>query len=51
MTSEVTLNYGGQVYQGVSIFEFRDSKIVKETDYFAQPFEAPQWRARWVERM
>ena len=51
VTSEVTLNYGGQIYQGVSIFEFRDGKIVKETDYFAQPFEAPQWRARWVERM
>jgi hypothetical protein len=24
---------------------------VKETDYFAQPFQAPQWRAQWVERL
>jgi ketosteroid isomerase-like protein len=51
VTSEVTLDYGGQVYQGVSIFEFRDGKIAKETDYFAQPFGAPAWRAQWVERM
>jgi ketosteroid isomerase-like protein len=51
VTSEVTLDYGGQLYHGVSIFDFRDGKIVKETDYFAQPFEAPGWRARWVERM
>jgi ketosteroid isomerase-like protein len=51
VTSEVTLDYGGQVYKGVSIFEFKDGKIIRETDYFAQPFEAPQWRAQWVERM
>ena len=51
VTSEVTLDYGGQVYRGVSIFEFRDGKIGKETDYFAQPFGAPAWRAQWVERM
>ena len=49
---EVGLEYAdGSVYQGVSIMEFRDGKLVKETDYFAQPFEAPQWRAQWVERM
>jgi hypothetical protein len=24
---------------------------VKETDYFAQPFNPPQWRSQWVERM
>lgn len=50
VTSEVTLDYGGQTYQAVSIFEFRDGKILRETDYFAQPFEAPGWRAQWVER-
>lgn len=49
---EVELTYGdGSVYQGVSIMEFQDGKVIKETDYFAQPFEAPQWRAQWVERM
>jgi hypothetical protein len=25
--------------------------VAKETDYFAQPFQAPQWRSQWVERM
>ena len=50
VTSEVVLDYGGQIYQGVSVFEFRDGRIVMETDYFAQPFQAPSWRARWVER-
>jgi ketosteroid isomerase-like protein len=50
VTSEVTLDYGGQIYHGVSIFEFRDGKVAKETDYFAQPFKAPGWRSQWVER-
>lgn len=49
---EVELEYSdGSVYQAVSIVEVRDGKAVKETDYFAQPFDAPQWRAQWVRRM
>jgi ketosteroid isomerase-like protein len=49
---EVELTYGdGSRYLGVSVIELRDGKVVKETDYFAQPFQAPQWRAQWVERM
>jgi hypothetical protein len=35
----------------VSVLELRDGKVVKETDYYAQPFQAPEWRAHWVERM
>lgn len=49
---ETELRYAdGSIYQGVSIMEVRDGKVVKETDYFAQPFDAPQWRAQWVRRM
>ena len=49
---EVELTYAdGSRYLGVSVIELRDGKAVKETDYFAQPFPAPQWRAQWVERM
>jgi ketosteroid isomerase-like protein len=49
---EVELTYAdGGRYLGVSVLEFRDGKVVKETDYYAQPFPAPEWRAQWVERM
>jgi ketosteroid isomerase-like protein len=49
---EVELNYAdGCRYLGVSILALRDGKVTKETDYFAQPFPAPQWRAQWVEKM
>ena len=48
---EATSNYGDDVYLVTDIFEFRDGKIAKETRYYAQPFEAPAWRAQWVERI
>lgn len=41
----------GSRYLVMSVLEVRDGKIAKETDYFAEPFPAPQWRAQWVERM
>ena len=28
-----------------------DGKVARETHYFAEPFDAPGWRAQWVERM
>ena len=49
---EAELRYAdGSAFRGVSILEFRDGRIAKETDYFAEPFTAPQWRAQWVERI
>jgi hypothetical protein len=31
--------------------EFRGDKVARETQYFADPFVAPAFRAQWVERM
>ena len=42
---------GGQVLDVVLIFELRDGKMWRDRWYFAEPFEAPGWRAQWVERM
>jgi ketosteroid isomerase-like protein len=48
---EVELTYAdGSRYLGASILELRDGKVVRETDYYAEPFQAPGWRAQWVER-
>ncbi|MFC0517567.1 hypothetical protein ACFFGT_25365 [Mucilaginibacter angelicae] len=47
--TEYTINYQGQTAFTVSIMEFRDRKVIHETQYFADPFEAPAWRSQWVE--
>jgi hypothetical protein len=48
---EALFDYSGKPYNTVAIFEFDKGKVRKETAYFAEPFEAPDWRAKWVERM
>ena len=49
--AEATLTYdGGDPLQAVFVFELRDGKIAHETGYWASPFDAPEWRAAWVER-
>jgi hypothetical protein len=48
--TEYVITYGGNSSYTVSIMKFRDGQVVRETQYFADPFDAPAWRARWVER-
>lgn len=48
--AEATLDYAGPIYHSVFIFEFRDGKIARETSYWAEPFDAPEWRSQWVTR-
>src|SRR5277367_893587 len=49
--TEFILTYDGKPSYTVSIMEFRDDKVARETQYFADPFVAPPSRAQWVERM
>jgi hypothetical protein len=49
--TEYTIEYLGRPTYTVSIMEFKDGKVAHETQYFADPFESPAWRAQWVERM
>lgn len=49
--TEFTLTYDGKPSYTVSIMEFRGDKVARETQYFADPFLAPAFRAQWVEPM
>jgi ketosteroid isomerase-like protein len=51
VVAEASLDYGGPVYQTVFIFELRNGKIATETAYWSESFEAPEWRAQWIERI
>ncbi len=49
---EGTIDYGDGIpvsYAGIG--EIRDGKVARLTEYFANPFEPPAWRADYVERM
>ncbi len=48
---ELVSNYAGQIYTPVLIIELRDGKMWRDTRYYAEPFEAPEWRSQWVELM
>jgi ketosteroid isomerase-like protein len=49
--TELILTYDGKPSYTVSIMEFEGDKVSRETQYFADPFPAPAFRAQWVERM
>ena len=49
--TEYILTYDGKPSYTVSIMEFTGVKVARETQYFADPFPAPAFRAKWVERM
>jgi hypothetical protein len=49
--TEFILTYDDKPSYTVSIMEFSGDKVIRETQYFADPFPAPAFRAKWVERM
>jgi hypothetical protein len=49
--TEFILEYDGRPSFSVSVMEFLDGKVARETQYFADAFEPGPSRAQWVERM
>ncbi|MEX3859502.1 nuclear transport factor 2 family protein [Paraburkholderia sp. BR10923] len=49
--TEYTITYQGRSAFTVSIMKFHDGKVVHETQYFSDPFEAPGWRSQWVQKI
>src|SRR3954471_2699783 len=49
--TEFVLAYDGVPSYSVSVMEFLDGKVARETQYFGDPFEPGPTRARWVERI
>src|SRR5271163_1974505 len=49
--TEFILTYDAKPSYTVSIMEFTGVKVARETQYFADPFPAPAFRAKWVERI
>src|SRR6266566_571261 len=49
--TEYVLTYDGRPSYTVSMMEFLDGKVARETQYFGDPFEPGPSRAQWAERM
>ena len=49
--SELVVAYGERPFHVVSVMEFDSGKVMRETQYFAEPFEPGRSRAQWVERV
>jgi hypothetical protein len=49
--SECVISYDGKPSYSVSIMEFSGEFVAHETQYFADPFDPPQWRAALSEPM
>ena len=46
--AEMVVHYGdAEPRHGVDVLEIRNGKIVRETVYVGEPFDAPEWRAQW----
>ena len=41
----------GSQYHVISVVELRDGLVWRSTTFFAAPFDAPDWRAQWIERI
>jgi len=49
--TEYILTYDGRPSYTVSIMEFLEGKVARETQYFGDPFAPGPSRAQWVERI
>jgi len=47
--SECVITYDGVPTYAVSVMEFTGTQVTHETQYFADPFDAPSWRAELAE--
>jgi hypothetical protein len=49
--TELVLSYDSAPTYTVSVMEFKDGKVARETQYFGDPFAPGPSRAQWVELM
>lgn len=48
--SDVSVTDGRRTDRAVTFSEVRDGKILRQTEFWPDPYEPPAWRARWAER-
>ena len=49
--TDVSVTDGIKRDRVITFSTIRDEKIWKQIEFWPEPFEAPEWRAQWVERI
>jgi len=42
---------GRDIFVAITFSTIHNGKILYQTEYWPDPFDAPDWRARWVEKV
>ncbi len=50
VVSDVSVSDGERQDRAITFSTIRDGKIWKQVEFWPEPFDAPAWRAGWVER-
>jgi ketosteroid isomerase-like protein len=51
VVTDVTVTDGSRIDRAITFSTVREGKILKQVEFWPEPFEAPAWRAQWVEMM
>jgi hypothetical protein len=49
--SDVSVSDGKRNDRCLTVSTIKDGKIWKQVEFWPEPFNAPSWRAKWVERI
>jgi ketosteroid isomerase-like protein len=51
VVTETLLRHAGQTARAISFFTVRNGKITHLREFWPDPYPAPEWRDRWIEKM
>ena len=51
VVTDVTATDGKIIGRAITFSTIRDEKIWRQVEFWPDPFEAPQWRAQWIQKM
>ena len=51
VVTDVSVTDGVKQDHVITFSTIRDEKIWKQIEFWPEPYEAPEWRAQWVERI
>ena len=50
VVTDVTVSDGKRTDRAITFSTIKEGKIWKQVEFWPEPFDAPEWRAQWVEK-